>query len=123
MSLRIPRWALASLAAAACWPAAPSVMAQTSDVDEVVVNGASTNGEAIRHQWVYYADLDLRREPGARTLLARIRTAARNVCEPDPSIHDLKDQTQYRVCMYDAISGALRRVDDPRVANLYDGEG
>jgi UrcA family protein len=123
MSVRIARWALASMAAAVCWSAAPRVLAQPpGEVDEVVINGASTNGETIRHQWVYYADLDLRREPGARALLNRIRAAARNVCEPDPSIHDLREQTSYRVCLYEAISGALRRVDNPHVADLYEGE-
>jgi UrcA family protein len=123
MTPRIAHWALASLAAAAFWPAAPPVMAQSNDLKEVVVNGERTDGEAIRHQTVYYADLDLRRDAGARTLLARIRGAATNVCEPDPSIHDLKDQWNHRICLYDAVSGALHVVDNPRVADLYDGEG
>jgi UrcA family protein len=122
MSLRFPLWALAPLVAV-CWAGAPTALAQSGYVDEVVVNGASTNGEAIRHKWVKFADLDLRHEAGARALLLRIRAAAENVCEPDPSIHDFKDQTNYKVCMYEAISGALRRVDNPRVSNLYDGEG
>ena len=126
MSLRIPRLALASLAAALTWQAAPAVMAQPNAIDEmdaVTVRGDYTPNLEIRRQAVSYADLDLRGDAGAWTLLQRIRAAARTVCEPQPSIHDLKDQSQYRICFYDAVSDAVHRVPSRRVAELYENEG
>ena len=126
MSLRIPCLALASLAAALTWQAAPAAMAQpnaSGEMDTVTVNGDYIPNLEVRRQAVFYADLDLRRDAGAWTLLQRIRTAARTVCEPQPSIHDLRDQSQYRVCFDDAVSDAVYRVHNRRVAALYQDEG
>lgn len=126
MSLRIPRLALASVAAALAWQAAPAVMAQPNAVDEmdtITVHGDYVPNLEVRRQAVFYADLDLHRDAGAWTLLQRIKTAARTVCEPEPSIHDLRDQSQYRVCFYDAVTDAVHRVHSRRVAQLYEDEG
>jgi len=126
MSLRISCLALASLAAALTGQGAPAAMAQQNAVDEmdaVTVHGDYIPSLEVRRQAVSYADLDLRRDDGARTLLLRIRAAARTVCEPQPSIHDLRDQGQYRVCFYDAVSDAVYRVHSRRVAALYEDEG
>ncbi len=118
MPLRTMRMALALLAAAASWQVAGAVMAQTS-VDEIVVNGASTEGQDIRHQIVRYGDLNLRQETGARALLGRIQAAAKNVCEPEPANVDLTGQTQYKSCLSHAVSGAVYRVGSDRLSDLY----
>jgi UrcA family protein len=126
MSLRIQRLAIASLVAALTWQAASAARAYQSVVDEtdtITVRGEYIPDQEIRRQAVAFADLDLRRDAGVRTLLHRIHAAARTVCEPQPSIHDLQDQSDYRICFYDAVADAVHRVNNPRVAALWENEG
>ena len=109
--------ALASLIAAAAWQAAPAARAQS--VSEVVVRGVTHTGREIRQQRVSYADLNLRTEAGARTLLGRIEGAAKKVCSPEPAPPNLTEQADYKTCLHDAQDGAVAELGDARVSALY----
>lgn len=67
---------------------------------------------------VSYADLDLTHEAGAQTLLVRIKSAARAVCEPPQSL-ELTYATLYRQCVGDAIGRAVADVNAPALAQVY----
>jgi UrcA family protein len=109
--------ALASLVAAAAWQVAPAARAQS--VSEVIVRGVTHTGREIRQQKVAYADLNLRTEAGARTLLDRIQGAAKKVCSPEPAPPDLTDQADYKTCLRDADAGAVEELGNARVSALY----
>jgi UrcA family protein len=89
--------------------------------DEVVVSPPYLPpGAELRHEPVGFADLDLGTRAGAYTLLMRIRGAAQRVCSPQPSTPaDLRDSSDYRGCMDDAMAHAVADVDAPRLSDLY----
>jgi UrcA family protein len=111
--------ALAGLVAAVAWQAAPAAKAQSPSVSEVIVRGVTHAGREVRQQRVSYADLNLRTEAGARTLLARIQGAAKRVCSPQPAPPDLTDQADYKTCLRDANGDAVADLGDARVSALY----
>jgi UrcA family protein len=111
--------ALAWLAAAVAWQVAPAARAQSPSVSEVTVRGLTHAGREVRQQRVSYADLDLRWEADARTLLSRIQGAAKNVCAPLPAPQDLTQQGDYKTCLHDARDGAVAELGNPRVSALY----
>ena len=110
---------LASLIAAAAWQVAPAARAQSPSVSEVTVRGVIHGVREIRQQKVSYADLDLRTEAGARTLLGRIAGAAKMVCSPMPAPPALTEQADYKTCLRDAQDGAVAQLGDARVSALY----
>ena len=111
--------AFAWLAAAVAWQVAPAARAQSPSVAEVTVRGLTHAGREVRQQRVSYADLNLRTEAGARTLLGRIQGAAKKVCSPEPAPPDLTDQADYKTCLHDAQDGAVAELGNPRVSALY----
>ena len=118
-SIRSMVLALAWLAAAVAWQVAPAARAQSPSVSEVTVRGATHAGREVRQQRVSYADLNLRTEAGARTLLGRIQGAAKRVCAPEPSPPDLTEQADFKTCLHDANAGAVAQLGDAWVSALY----
>jgi len=67
---------------------------------------------------VKYADLDLNRDAGVAALFSRIKTAAREVCEPmDVFFLNLVRQ-QYN-CSQDAIARAVADVNAPLLTSYF----
>lgn len=60
---------------------------------------------------VSFADLDLSRQEGAEALYARIRAAARTVCEPLYDSRSLQLAARHRRCIDEAVAGAVKQVD------------
>ena len=118
-SMRSTGLALAWLVAAAAWQVAPVVRAQSASVSEVTVRGVIHGVREIRQQKVSYADLNLRTEEGARTLLGRIEGAAKKVCSPEPAPPNLAEGADYKTCLHDAQDGAVADLGNPRVSALY----
>lgn len=69
---------------------------------------------------VQYSDLNMARSAGARTLLDRLKVAARIVCGyrtlDIKSLHALSD---YRNCYDTAMDSAVHQVDNRMLAELY----
>jgi UrcA family protein len=68
---------------------------------------------------VSYADLDISHAAGARTLYARIKSAAREACGPDPAILDLRDAASHRACYEQAVARAVNRVGSEQLQALH----
>jgi UrcA family protein len=68
---------------------------------------------------VSYADLDLTEAAGARTLYARLKSAARKVCGPEPSASDLRRTAVYEACYDRALGKAVNGVDSQRLRALH----
>jgi UrcA family protein len=69
---------------------------------------------------VRYADLDLSKLEGAKTLYGRIRVAARQVCELS-SDNTAKLRGEARVCIDKSIDQAVRSVNAPVLTKLRFG--
>ena len=67
---------------------------------------------------VSYADLDLSRPAGAKVMVARLRRAARAVCD-DGLFSDHTRLRRIRVCVRSAMTGALEQLDAPLVTARY----
>lgn len=76
------------------------------------LNIAQAGDDTGRSLTVQFADLDLDKPQGAASLYARIRMAARSVCE-DLRSAGAKQAAQYKACVEFAISNAVARVDRP----------
>ena len=70
---------------------------------------------------VSYADLDLSKAEGARTLLYRIDRAARRACGPEPTYSPLLPRAAsfYRDCVIDAAGAAVSRIDAPLLTAMH----
>jgi UrcA family protein len=87
---------------------------------------ASFNAVAAAEQWgaepakqiVRFADLDLTRSAGVAVLYARIRSAAREVCEPvgDRALQAILSTHR---CVDEAIARAVSEVNAPRLTSYY----
>ena len=94
-----------------------SVNAQS--IQEVVVTGNKAAPGAVTHsQTVKFADLDLSKSEGLKTLLSRIRGAAGEVCAPKPETNDVNGSTGYKKCVGDAVNGAVAKVGNPSLTAL-----
>jgi UrcA family protein len=73
---------------------------------------------------VSYADLDLSTEAGARTMLQRIRSTAREMCGSEPVHSPLTPRapTQFRNCVIEAVDSAIAGLDAPVLAVLNNTE-
>jgi UrcA family protein len=69
---------------------------------------------------VAYADLDLSTDAGAQALFARIKSAAALACGGRPDGRDPAGNERFQACRKDAMSSAVTRIGNPRVAALYD---
>jgi UrcA family protein len=71
---------------------------------------------------VQYSDLNLSSDAGARTMLRRIRHAAKEACGPDttdPWVYDY----EYIPCVNAAVADGVARLGNPTVAALNGGSG
>jgi UrcA family protein len=79
--------------------------------------GAGEPTEAPRRV-VKFADLDLNHGAGVAELYARIRAAARDVCEPLIA-SDLASTIGARACVAQAIERAVAEVNAPQLTSYY----
>ena len=94
-------------------------LAQDDSNDIVVTSHAQRGDREVNSQVVRFEDLDISNYSGARTLLSRIDSAAKNVCAPEAETINFSDNADYRDCMYDAVSRAVSDVDAPTLNDLY----
>ena len=67
---------------------------------------------------VKYGDLDLNTVDGVATLHSRLRKAAREVCsELDSRVLGLREQ--YEICLSDAVTQSVAKVDNPRLTSFH----
>lgn len=78
-----------------------------------------TTGHVRTAVKVSYADLDLSETAGARTLYARLKSAAREACGPEPSLRDLRSTADYQACYERALNKAVLGVDSQRLHALH----
>lgn len=78
---------------------------------------AAETGRSHEGVQVFYGDLDTTSQAGAKALLTRIRTAARQVCGWDRQARGLELQQQ-RACLDGAVSRAVARVNVPTVTEM-----
>ena len=67
---------------------------------------------------VKYGDLDLNTRTGVKTLHARLRTAAREVCAPSDG-RALADTGDYDACVSNAVTRAVSDVGNPNLTRLH----
>jgi UrcA family protein len=73
----------------------------------------------VRRCHVHYADLDPSRSPDAAVLYSRIRSAAREVCEPILVSTRLDSVTRVRQCTVQAIDHAVADVNAPALTSFH----
>lgn len=90
--------------------------------------GFATNAEAAapasvetRSITVSYADLDLNREAGVRTLYKRLRLAAKQACG-SVDTRDLAARAAWYECRDAALATAVERLGNERIAALHRAE-
>lgn len=64
---------------------------------------------------VQYADLNVNSEAGAETLLRRIRTAARDVCDVRPGHTSLTIRMSRRACVQETMNRTITELNMPMV--------
>lgn len=81
---------------------------------------AATSGrlDDVPSRKVKYYDLDLSRDAGVATLFSRIKTAAREVCEPT-DVFFLSLVRQRYACSQDAIARAVADVNAPLLTSYF----
>jgi UrcA family protein len=79
---------------------------------------SASSGEA-RSTKVSYGDLNIDSAAGAKTLYARIRTAAATVCAPLD--RDLVDRPSYRACIHQSIDNAVAKIDNRMLTSIHTG--
>jgi UrcA family protein len=80
------------------------------------------SGGEVPTYHVNYADLDLGHRSGAAALFARIRSAARRVCEPAAASVEFRfAQVREKSCMDKAIADAVADVSSPLLTDIYLG--
>ncbi len=95
--------------------------APTLAASEVVVHEhAAAHGIKMMSKSVRYQDLDLSTAQGADTLVSRIRSASKTVCQHGykgkMSLHERKD---YDRCVGEAMQEAVQGVNSPKVSAAY----
>jgi UrcA family protein len=71
---------------------------------------------------VAYADLDLSREAGVRSLFKRIEWASRRVCGTRPSPKLIKASAHYQACYRDSLTQAVAEIDSPLLGAMLNGQ-
>jgi UrcA family protein len=79
---------------------------------------ADSTSQSPLHVDVHFADLDLTRIEGAAALYTRLRAAARRVCAPLDE-RPLERVELFNVCVANALSAAVAKVDQPLVSSYY----
>lgn len=107
-SLVVKRYALVGIAALAAVLTANLASATPED-------------DGPRTLVVRYSDLDLSQPGDARRLYARIKVAARSVCDNSPS-SDLMRLAQYEKCMNQAIRRAVGTVNAAQLNKIREAD-
>jgi UrcA family protein len=82
--------------------------------------GEASPAPRVSHSVVVsYADLDLAEPDGARTLYARLKSAARKVCGPVPSLREHRETADYQACHARALSKAINRIGSEQLHALH----
>jgi UrcA family protein len=89
--------------------------AQPADLSDIA-DQANSAAPQTHSETVRYADLNLSGQAGVRTLMARIRSAAEDVCEPAPSGHEL--DSSYDTCVKSAVDHAIADVRRPTLTAM-----
>ena len=88
------------------WIAAGLMLsAQTAEAQSAPAQAANT---LAAQRLVHYADLDLTSAKGQATLAARLRSAARAVCDTSYGAHSLNEVMGSRRCYRSALQSAQR---------------
>ena len=77
------------------------------------------NGEETYRTTVHYGDLNLQTRQGADELYSRLSLAAMRVCE-DGSDPYVRLTHTYKECRQEAVSGAVREINNPLVTQAYE---
>ncbi len=94
-----------------------SVLGATLLLSLSVPAGADESTEVPRRV-VNFADLDLTHSAGVEALYVRIRSAAREVCEPLIA-SDLQTAVRSMTCAEQAIERAIAEVNAPKLTSYY----
>ena len=78
----------------------------------------ATLEEAPASRVVKYGDLDLSRDAGVAALYSRIRSAAREVCEPMDAVIMKMLRVRYD-CRQEAVARAVDDVNSPALTSYY----
>jgi UrcA family protein len=90
-----------------------AIILATAALSLSVLSVAQASGsDEIASVTVRFADLDLTRSDGLSSLYTRLSQAANSVCRDD-SEKGVLVQQRYRVCMDQAIKGAVAKIDQP----------
>ena len=82
--------------------------------------GDGMAGDAVRTQVpVSYDDLNLSNPAGARTLYARLKSAADEACGGRPSWRDLQGYRNYQSCYESALNKAVSKVNSGQLQALH----
>jgi UrcA family protein len=95
---------LKSIVFAAALSALAGAAAHAQTVDGIAVSADRTT----QSQSVSYADLDLSRDSGLKTLTARIQAAAKSVCGMEPEYRD--PRAPFDACVKSAVDHAMIQV-------------
>jgi UrcA family protein len=68
---------------------------------------------------VSYDDLNLANPTGARTLYARLKSAAERACGSRPSGRDSQEQLDYQSCYESALDKAVQKVNSGQLQALH----
>jgi len=91
----------------------------------VVLAGAAASSSVVAQPYgqvlakkVYYGDLNLETEAGAKVLYARLRYAAQDVCSLYQS-DELARKRVWQTCVENSLSDAVGRINKPLVTALH----
>jgi|WetSurMetagenome_2_1015567.scaffolds.fasta_scaffold314529_1 UrcA family protein len=91
---------------------------------DVVITALLPWGGEARSEPVFFRDLDLRSEAGGRTLLNRIRGAARRTCDPMFTVPgSFDDRADYFYCFKTAVSQAVADLNIPSLKRAFETTG
>jgi len=76
-------------------------------------------GASVTRVVVNYGDLNLASPQGARTMYARLRSAASQACGARPGTRDLQESSNYTACYNQALDKAVRKLDNARLQALH----
>jgi UrcA family protein len=79
---------------------------------------AATPDDGPKQSVVNFSDLDLSQPKDARRFYSRVKYAARQVCDNNPS-SDLRLLKLYETCLANAINSAVSQVQSVQVAEIH----
>ena len=115
--LMITAAALGLLAGAPAFAAAVSPHAPYHDV--IVHEHLSSNTHEVKSKHVRYHDVDISTPQGAETLVTRIKNASEMVCGPHKGKMTLKERTDHKQYVKEAMDEAVLSANSPAVTAAY----